>query len=140
MNLDLSQVNIWAVIVSAVASFLVGGLWYAAIFPNAWTRLHGFDEAQLKEMGATQARTFGVFFVCDLVTATVLSLLIVNLVDAPGALSGAGAAFVLWLGLGATQTASQNAAHHKPLPAYLIDASHHLAYLLVMGVIIGAWR
>ena len=140
MDLSVSHINIWAVIVSAVAAFVVGGLWYAVLFGKAWTRLHAFDEAQLKHMEKTQAQTFGVFFVCDLVTAAVLSLLIANLVATPSALSGMGVATVLWLGLGATDAAAHNAAHRKPLPAYLIDASHHLAYLVVMGAIIGGWR
>ena len=140
MDLSVAHINIWAVIVSAVAAFMVGGLWYAAIFGKAWARLHGYDAGQLKEMEKTQARTFGLFFVCDLVTATVLSLIIPNLVAEPSALSGVGVAIVLWLGLGATETASQNAAHSKPLPAYLIDVSHHLVYLVVMGAIIGSWR
>ncbi len=140
MDLSLSYINIWAVIVSAVAAFVVGGLWYTALFGKAWVRLHAFDEGQLKGMEKTQARTFGVFFVCDLVTAVVLSLLIANLVGEPSALSGMVVAIVLWLGLGATDAAAHNAAHRKPLPAYLIDTTHHLAYLVVMGAIIGGWR
>ena len=63
-----------------------------------------------------------------------------NLLADPSALGGVAAAVLLWVGLGATQTACQNAAHRKPLPAYLIDVSHHLACLVVMGAIIGGWR
>lgn len=140
MDLNVSHINVWAVIVSAVAAFMVGGLWYAAIFGKVWAQLHGFDTEQLKAMEKTQARTFGLFLVCDLVTATVLSLLILNLVGEPSALSGVGVAIVLWLGLGATEAAAQNAAHRKPLRAYLIDVTHHLVYLVVMGAIIGGWR
>ncbi len=95
MILDFSQVNIWAVIVSAIAAFMVGGIWYAAIFGKAWVRLHGFDEGQVKEMEKTQARTFGLFFVCDLVTATVVSLLIPNLLAEPSSLGGVGVAMLL---------------------------------------------
>ena len=119
---------------------IAAGLWFATIFGKTWARLHGFDEKQLKEMAKTQTRTFGVFFVSELVAATFLSLLIPNLVAEQIALSGVGVATVLWLGLGATEAACQNAAHRKPLPAYLIDITHQLVYLVVMGAIIGGWR
>ena len=35
MDLSVSHINVWAVIVSAVAAFMVGGLWYGAIFGKA---------------------------------------------------------------------------------------------------------
>ena len=140
MDLSMSHINIWAVLVCAIVAFLIGGLWYAAIFGKAWIRLHGFTEQQAKEMEQTQTRTFGVFFVSDLITAIVLSLLIPNLLAEPTALSGAGVAAMLALGLGATMAACQNAAHRKPMAAYLIDVSHHLVSLAAMGAIIGAWR
>jgi threonine/homoserine/homoserine lactone efflux protein len=121
VDLSLSHINMWAVIVSAIAAFVVGGVWYGALFCKAWAWLHQYEEAQLSEMQKTQARTFGVFIGCDLVTAVVLSLLIANLYAEPSMLSGICAAVLLWLGIGATDAAAQNAAHRKPLSAYLID-------------------
>lgn len=139
MSLNFGEINIWAVLVSAAATFMVGGLWYAALFAAAWAKANAFNEEELKAMAAKQGRNFGIFFVADLVMAVVISLLIINLgIDswAGGASLGLG----LWLGIAATIGGAKKAAYNKPLSVYLIDTSHELACLLVMGAILGGWR
>lgn len=139
MSLSFGEINIWAVIVSAVATFMVGGLWYAALFGNAWAKANAFSEDELKAMAAKQGRSFGIFFVADLVMATVISLFVINLEIASFG-QGAVLGFLLWLGLAATIGGAKKAAYNKPLAVYLIDTSHELACLLVMGAILGGWR
>ena len=139
MSIDFGQLNLWAVVVSAVAAFMIGGLWYGLLFAKAWVRLHGFSEDQQKQMAKDQARNFALFFVGDLIMATVISFLVINLRISSGG-QGALLGFVLWLGIAATIGASKSAATLKTLPAHLIDAGHELAGLGVMGAILGAWR
>ncbi|MCZ6698022.1 MAG: DUF1761 domain-containing protein [Planctomycetota bacterium] len=139
MSIDFSHVNIWAVLVSAVATFMIGGLWYGLLFAKRWVELHGFNEQQVKQMAKKQTRNFGLFFAGDLIMATVISLLIGNL-GIQGAGQGALLGVLLWLGIAATIGAAKNAATNKPLAAYVIDTSHELAGLAVMGAILGAWR
>lgn len=139
MTISLSQINIWAVLVAAVASFIVGGIWYAALFGNAWVRLHGYGEEQIKVMQQNQPRSFALFFVADLLTACVLSILVANLA-APTVGSAIGLALLIWLGIGVTNAIQHNAAHQKPMGAFLIDIGHHFFNLLVIAAIIGAWR
>ena len=57
--------NVWAVLLAAVSSFLLGGLWYSpALFGRTWNAENG---------GAPQAghpaRVFGVSFAFSLVAA-----------------------------------------------------------------------
>lgn len=139
MSLDFGQINFWAVIVAAVASFGVGGLWYGMLFAKQWVRVHGFSEEQEQQMQKNQPRNFGLFFVVDLIMAAVMSLLVVNL-GIDSAVEGAGLGLLLWLGFAATIGAAKNAATGKPLAAYLIDTGHELAGLVVIGLILGVWR
>ncbi len=139
MTFSFPEINFWAVLVCAVASFMVGGVWYGLVFAKTWVSVHGFSEDQVASMAKKQGRNFAIFFATDLVMATVISMLAVNLGGA-SAVQGAALGLLIWVGVSATTVAAKNAACNKSLSAYLIDCGHELAALLVMGAIIGAWR
>lgn len=139
MTFNVSEINFWAVLVCAVATFMVGGLWYGLVFAKTWVAVHGFSDDQVASMAKKQGRNFAIFFATDLVMATVISLLAVNLGIA-SAVQGAVLGLLIWVGISATSGAAKNAACDKSLSAYLIDCGHELAALVVMGVIIGTWR
>lgn len=139
MSIHPGQINFLAVLVAAVATFMVGGLWYGLLFAKRWAEVHGYTEDQLQAMAKKQGRNFAVFFVSDLVMGVILSLLIINL-HLQNAVQGAGLGFLMWLGIAATIGACKNAANNKPLAAFVIDTGHELTALLVMGMILGAWR
>ena len=139
MSIHPGQINFLAVLVAAVAMFTIGGLWYGLLFAKRWAEVHGYTDEQLGAMAKKQGRNFAVFFVSDLVMGVILSLFIINL-DLQNAVQGAGLGFLMWLGIAATIGACKNAASNKPLAAFLIDTSHELVALLVMGMILGVWR
>ena len=43
------NVNYWAVLVAAVADFIIGAVWYMPVFGNLWGKIHGFDKLSKKE-------------------------------------------------------------------------------------------
>ena len=51
---SFAGINFWAVLVSAIATMVIGFLWYSPIlFANPWMRLMGFDpndKAKIAEM------------------------------------------------------------------------------------------
>jgi hypothetical protein len=64
----MSAVNIWAVLVAAVSSFALGGLWYSPVlFGKAWNREVGRGENPEKPQHP--GRVFGVAFVFALIAA-----------------------------------------------------------------------
>ena len=68
----MSGVNIWAVLVAAVSSFLLGGLWYSPVlFHKVWNREAGRGENP--EKVRHPGRVFGVAFVFALIAAWVFA-------------------------------------------------------------------
>jgi hypothetical protein len=134
------QINFLAVVVSAVATFIIGALWYSPIlFGKLWMKAHAYTEEKLKEMQKGVMRAYAVSFVCYLVMAAVLSGLM-GLTNTATATGGMWIGFLCWLGFAATIGLTANMFSEKSLSTYLIDVGYQLVYLLVMGAILGAWR
>lgn len=64
--------NIWIVLLAAVSSFLVGGLWYSPmLFGEAWNRQNGGVPTT-----GHPAKVFGVSFAFSLLAAISFSLIV----------------------------------------------------------------
>jgi hypothetical protein len=139
MILQLDQVNFWAVLVAAVATFMIGGVWYGAVFAKMWAAIHGFSEEELKCMEKKTLRNFAIFFVGDLLAALVMSIFVINLgIETVG--GGVQLGLAIWVGVSVTGGSARNAAYNKPLSAFLIDVCHELLSVVAMCAIVGGWR
>ena len=57
-----TSVNYFAVLVAALVTFVIGGIWYSpAVFGKAWMQENGFTEESLKNRN--MAKIFGLSFV-----------------------------------------------------------------------------
>jgi hypothetical protein len=141
MPLTFASINYLAVLVAGLIAFLIGGVWYTALFGKQWVKLHGYSEAKIKEMQAAMSppRFFGGMLLCYFVLALVMALLLTGFSE-PSALTGAGLGFLLWLGPTAAVAMTGHIASDKPLALYLIDVGCQLLYLILMGAVLGAWR
>lgn len=61
------EINIWAVVAATVAMYVLGAIWFSALFGKQWGRIHGFDkldkatqEQMMKAMGPTYALEAGM--------------------------------------------------------------------------------
>ena len=52
MPFKVSEINWLAVAVAGLIAFLVGGVWYTALFGQLWIKLQGYSPEQVKEMQA----------------------------------------------------------------------------------------
>ncbi len=140
-TITFDDVNVWAVLVAGVATFLIGGLWYTALFGRKWQQLQGFSEEQVKQMQATRPPPvfFGIMIACYLVLALVVSLL-AGLSGVTSAAGGVVLGVILWLGPTAALKLTDHNASFKPHALYAIDAGFQLIALVVTGAIIGGWR
>lgn len=94
--MDIS-INYLSVLVAAIASIIIGFLWYGPIFGKPWMKLMGFTpesmEAAKKGMGGRYATVTLTSFVAAYVLAHFVKIALV--IDVAGALT---LAFWIWLG------------------------------------------
>ena len=135
----LSEVNLLAVAVAAVAPMAIGAVWYGPLFGRLWMAAHGYTPQRLDQMKKGMGRAYGLSFVCYLVMATMLAYLLVwiGAVNVP---TGLWLAFVCWLGFAATTGMTAFLFSDRKPATYFIDAAYQLAYMLAMGAILSAWR
>mgnify|MGYP001579531602 CR=1 FL=1 len=133
------SVNYLAVLAAAVASMVVGFIWYGPLFGKLWISLMNFDkkkmqEAQKKGMG----KTYALAFLTSLIMSYVLAQF-VGYVQAATIAEGTVLAFWLWLGFFATTQLGMVMWEGKPVKLYLLNTLHYLVTLGVMASILAVW-
>jgi hypothetical protein len=125
------NINWLAVLLAALAGFVVGGLWYSVFFAKVWQREAGVTDEQLKH---GTARVFVGSFLLAAVMAVVLAAFIGSGGAAFGALAGlaAGAAWVA-AALGVNYLFERGS-----LTLFAINASYNIVTFTAMGAIVGA--
>jgi hypothetical protein len=135
--MHFEHINFLAILVAALSTFLLGGLWYSPIlFGKAWMRENHLTEQEVERFN--KGRMFGWSFVLSLVMAGNLAAF---LSDAKtdllwgmlaGALAGAG-----WV---AAASAIVGLFENKTWKYILINGGYQIVAFSVMGSILGAWR
>ena len=94
-------VNLYAVLLCAVATMVVGFLWYSPmLFANPWMVLMGYDpndKAKIAEMQKSAGPSYGMSFIASVLSAIVLGKLIA-VAGATSAMEGLKIGLVVWLG------------------------------------------
>ena len=140
--MEFMSVNLWSVLVAAIATMAIGFLWYSPIlFARPWMVLMGYDpddKAKLAEMQKGAGKLYVISFVASLVAAFVLSKIIFGL-EINSALYGLKVGFAVWLGFVATVQLTDSLFSKKPAKLFLINTGYQLVCYLAMGAMIGAW-
>ena len=125
----MGDINYLAVVLGAVAFFVVGMVWYGALFGKAWQR-------ELWPQGTPQsarspAVLFGLCLLAELVVAWMFGHMLAR-IQPP--------THVIWMmaaGFGATIMAPTIAINYlfqqRSLKLFLIDAGHVIAGMMAMG-------
>ena len=128
--------NYWAILLSAIASMVIGGVWYShKVFGIAWMKLSGKTKADIK--GANTA--MGYMFLTALIMAYVLAHF-VYLFGAKGFAGGLQLGIWAWLGLIATTMSSNYIFEGRPWKLFLINGLFRLVEVCAMTVILSCWR
>ena len=130
------ELNYWAILVSALSTFLIGGLWYSpAVFGKRWMRENGFTEESLK--GGNMAKIFGLAFFLALIAAVNLAMFM-----GPNEEPGMGALWGFLAGFGwvATFVGTHYLFERRSFALFLINAGYSIVALTVMGVILASWK
>ena len=136
----IPHLNYLAILVAAVAAFVLGALWYSPLlFAKPWVKAHSYTDEKVAEMQKNAPKAYAVSFVCFIGIAIALAILIGRL-DVHGPHAGLKVGGLCWLGFAATIGLTANMYSDKPLATWLIDVGYQLVYFLMMGVIIAVWR
>lgn len=128
-------INYWAVVGAAVASMVVGTLWYGPVFGKPWMAMTGLTKESLKTMALSPVQAMGLGLVNSLLMAYVLGYF----ASAFGAVSAVEAlvlAFWVWLGFVATAQISGFLWEGKSFTLFLLNTGYSLVTYAVMALIL----
>ncbi|HYU91183.1 MAG TPA: DUF1761 domain-containing protein [Gemmatimonadales bacterium] len=136
-----ANINILAVLVAAVLTFVLGAVWYSPVlFAKQWMAAQGYTSEKVEEMKRKGvSRAYAVSVLCYLVTAYVMALL-ASYTNSTTLAQGLWLGFLTWLGFAATVGLTANMFSEKPIAAWVLDAGYQLSYLVLMGVLLSLWR
>lgn len=128
------EMNWLAVFAAAVSSFVLGGVWYSALFAKAWQSAAGLSDEQIKN--ANMGLIFGGSFVFALISSASFAVFLGSELDAmTGALYGFTAG-LCWV----TASLGMNYLfERKTLTLFLINGGYHTLQFTLIGAILGAF-
>ena len=136
-------VNLWAVLVSAVATMAAGFVWYSpALFAKPWTILMGYDpndKAKIAEMQKSAGPSYFMSLIASILAAFVLGKLIA-VAGFSTAVDGLKIGLVVWLGFVTTVQFTNALFSRQPFKLYMINTGYQFVCYAVMGAILGVWR
>jgi hypothetical protein len=136
-------VNLWAALVSALATMVVGFLWYSPmLFAKRWTILMGYDpndKAKIAEMQKSAGPSYAMSLVASILSAMVLGKIIevANVTTVP---YGMEIGLAVWVGFVTTVQLTNALFSRQRAGLYLINTGYQLVCYLAMGAILGGWR
>ena len=131
----MGELNVWAILVAAVTSFVLGGAWYSpALFGNAWNR----EAADTRPKGdGHPAKVFGVSFLFSLIAAFAFAWWLGPNPPLSNAVTYglvAGACFV------AASFGINYQFANRSFLLWLIDGGYHTAQFTIFGLVLGLWH
>ena len=139
--MDFSNINYLAVLVSGIAAFALGTLWYTSFFGKAWQRLLGRKDEDLQK--GSMAVTMISSFVLMLVVAFGLAMLIQghpNPASKVDAISGLYHGLVVGFVFVGMSVGINYLYQRRSFKLWLIDAGYQIIFMGLQGLILGAWH
>jgi hypothetical protein len=134
--MEFPEINYLAVLISALAFFVLGSLWYSPVlFANAWMKELSFTRESMA--GGNMFKTFGLSFLLMLIMAFNLAAFIGN---GQGFQFGMTAGALTGIGWVALAIGINYLYERKSFRIWLINAGYMAIGFTIMGAIIGAWQ
>lgn len=135
--MDMSTLNVWAILVAALAGHLIGGLWYSPVlFSKGWMESIGKKEEDFKQVNMGMLMT--TTYIYHLIMAFCLAMFL----NSPeiGMQEGAFYGFLTGFGWIFFVLATNSQFEQRPFKYTLISGAHWTVVFTVMGLILGAWK
>jgi uncharacterized protein DUF1761 len=140
MNTEIfSQINWLAVLVAAIAYFILGALWYSkALFANKWIQAHAINTSDPNLRTGIGQMMFMSFLLFILICIG-LAILIVKL-DLREAISGVKIGLATGVCFAFTSVCIGYLYQKKPFAAHVIDGGFHIVGYIIASIILCMWR
>jgi len=132
-------INYLAVLVSAIVFFILGGLWYAALFSKPWQEGLNFSPEEKAEAEKNFPKALASHFISGLISSFVLAN-IVRYMEASNFIEGIVCGLWIWLGFAFTIHLISLMFEKRPLKVFLINNGFYLIAFTIMGGILAVWR
>jgi len=139
--MDISSINIFAVLVATLSTFLVGWLWYGPLFGKTWMNAVGLTEEQIQQ--GNMLKIFGFAFFFELIMAFNLAVFLTGSPEAAemmNAKMGAFYGFLAGFGWVFFALAVNSLYEQKSWKYIFINGGYWTVTFTVMGLILGAWK
>jgi len=131
----MPDINFWAVLVAAISSFMLGGLWYSPVaFLKVWSRESGFGDEPPK--GGHPAKVFGIAFLFSLLSALVFAIW---LGPSPDLRVAIHQGFLIGIAFVAASYGINYQFANRSFKLWLIDGGYHVFQFALYGVVLGMW-
>ena len=130
------KTNYLAIVLSAVAYWMLGAVWYGVLFSQRWMALEGITMEQARSMNPVLP--YVITFVLNLLIAFVLAQLCLWR-NANTAARGAAVGVLLWIGIVGPIVFTTYMYEMRSKELFAINEFFSLVGLCLMGVILGAW-
>jgi len=125
-------VNILAVIVGTVISFILGWLWYGPFFGKQWMRAANMSKGSMDEASIVTSliMTFITFYI---------AAVFMKASGAATLLSGAFVGVLIWLGFFLVKSVDGVLWEKKKMAFLYIGTAYDLVRFMIVGAILAAW-
>ena len=130
------KTNYPAVFVSALVYWILGAVWYGALFNKQWMALENISMESAKAMNPVLP--YVVTFALNLLIAFALAQLCIWR-NVNTAARGAALGIFLWIGFVGPVTFTTHMYEMRPMPLFAINEFYALVGFCLMGAILGAW-
>ena len=137
----MDTVNLWAVLVAAIASMVVGSIWYGPLFGKKFMSAVGMDQWSQEKRDAMK-KSMTMSYVWQFISSLVMFYVFAGLIRGLGQMTVVGGlmtALLVWIGF-VVPLKFGDALWGGKMSLFWIGIFGSLITLLVNGAIIGAWR
>lgn len=137
--MDFASINYLAVLVAALASFVLGMMWYSPLlFYKSWQKELGFSDEDLE--GANMFLIFGTAFLLMLLMSLGIALILSLRAESEVTwLFGLYHGLIIGFLFASTTLGINYLYQRRSFKLWAIDAFYQILCLAISGIIIGAW-
>jgi hypothetical protein len=139
----MENVNIWAVVVAAIASMVIGSIWYGPLFGKMFIRLMGLDQKSPEEQAAMKKGMIWLYviqFIGSIIMFCILGWVLAEMGDNYAGTSGAlHITLLVWLGFIVT-THLGNAIWGGKIKLFWLALGNSLITMVVGALILVMWK